>query len=170
MKARSTVLALLLLGLATLACQPPAQQAGPLSEEDVAAIRAITEAYAQVALAGDVAALTAFYSEDAVLMPPNEPALEGRAAIQAWNEAQAALGTLTEATFTPVQIDGRGDLAFVRGTFSMTMTPEGALEPIQITGKYIEIKRKQADGSWLCVVDIWNSDHPLPQGQAGSAE
>lgn len=29
----------------------------------------------------------------------------------------------------------------------MTMTPEGALEPIQITGKYVEIKRQQADGS-----------------------
>ena len=87
MKAGSTVLAVLVFGLATFACQPPAQQAGPLSEEDVAAIRAITESYTQPALAADVAALTAFYSEDAVLMPPNGPAVERRAAIQEWNEA-----------------------------------------------------------------------------------
>ncbi len=41
--------------------------------------------------------------------------------------------------------------------------PEGAAEPVQDRGKYVEIRRKQADGAWLIAVDIFNSDLPIPQ-------
>jgi uncharacterized protein (TIGR02246 family) len=108
----------------------------------------------------DWAALAALYTEDAVWMPPNQPIIRGRAAIQAWNEASP---TYTEFNLTVEEIDGRGDLAYVLGTYSSTIALEGAPEPIQDTGKYIEIRRKQEDGSWLIAVDIFNSDLPLPE-------
>jgi len=41
----------------------------------------------------------------------------------------------------------------------MTMTPEGS-DPIDDTGKYLEIWKKQADGGWKVVRDIFNSDLP----------
>jgi ketosteroid isomerase-like protein len=41
--------------------------------------------------------------------------------------------------------------------------PEGAPEPFQESGKYVVILQKQPDGSWLVVVDIWNSDLPLTE-------
>ncbi|UCF18766.1 MAG: SgcJ/EcaC family oxidoreductase [Gemmatimonadota bacterium] len=168
MSARSVLLAVLALALASTGCQPPGQAPAGLSEEDDAAIRARTEGYVQAALAGDAAAVSAFFSEDALRMPPDQPAVEGRAAIQAWHEAVVGAGTYSQFTATPVQIEGRGDLAFVRGTFSITWTPQGAPEPIQITGKYVEIRRKQADGSWLIAADIWNWDHPLPEEGSGT--
>jgi uncharacterized protein (TIGR02246 family) len=160
MSTRSVLLAALALALASTPCQLPAQEAGPLSEEDVAAIRASAESFAEAMLAGDWAGAAAFYTEDAVVMAPNEPAVQGRAAIEAW---MGALARFTEFSVEIVEIDGRGDLAFVRGTGSWTMMPEGASEPIQDTAKYVEIRRKQPDGSWLMAVDIWNSDLPLPQ-------
>ena len=67
----------------------------------------------------------------------------------------------TQAEATIVQIDGRGDLAFVRGTHSETYIVEGTPEPIHEIGKYVEIWRKQPDGQWLIAVNIWNSDLPL---------
>ena len=33
-------------------------------------------------------------------------------------------------------------------------------KPIRDTGKILEIWKKQADGSWKCAVDTWNSDLP----------
>jgi ketosteroid isomerase-like protein len=60
-----------------------------------------------------------------------------------------------------IEVDGRGDLAYVRGTYSMMLTLPGATEPINDTGKYIEIWRKQADGSWRVIRDIFNSDLPV---------
>ena len=92
-------------------------------------------------------------------MPPNQPMVQGSEAILAWMEA---FPPLTEFDLIAVEIDGYGDLAYVRGTGTMTMTPEGAPEPIKDTVKFIEIRRKQDDGSWLIAIDIFNSDLPLP--------
>lgn len=160
MSTRSVLLAALALALASTACQPPAQQAGPLSEEDVAAIRSSTESFAQAMLAGDPATVAGFFAEDAVAMPPNQPAVEGRAAIQAWLEA---LPTVTQDELRLVEVTGRGEIAYGRGMYAMTVMPEGAHESIQDSGKYVVILQKQADGSWLIAVDIWNSDLPLAE-------
>jgi uncharacterized protein (TIGR02246 family) len=163
MSTRSVLLAALALALASTACQPPAQEAAGLSEEDVATIAASPDAFAEAMLAGDWAAVAALYTEDAVFMHPNRPAVEGRAAIQARMEQ---LRPFEQFEATIVEIDGRGDLAFVRATYSETYTVEGTPEPIHDTGKYVEIWRKQPDGSWLIAVEIWNSDLPLPEGGA----
>jgi uncharacterized protein (TIGR02246 family) len=140
-------------------CQAPAPEVGPLSEEDVAAIKASPEAFAKTVLAGDWAAYAALFTEDAVFMPPNVPVVEGRVAIQAFLEP---FSSFTQAELTIVQIDGRGNLAFVRGQYSETFMVEGTPEPIHDTGKYVEIWRKQPDGKWLIAVQIFNSDLPLP--------
>jgi ketosteroid isomerase-like protein len=58
------------------------------------------------------------------------------------------------------EIDGRGDLAVVRGTHTMTIMIEG-IPPFEEVGKWVEIRQKQADGSWLIHRDIYNSDLPL---------
>ncbi len=162
MFARNALVACIVIALIS-ACQPPAQEAGPLSEQDVAAIKASPDAFAEAMLAGDWAAVAALFTEDAVFMPPNGPAVEGRTAIQASLEP---LPPFAQFEATIVQIDGRGNLAFVRATYSETYTVEGTPEPIHNTGKYVEIWRKQPDGKWLIAVEIWNSDLPLPEGAA----
>ncbi len=142
------------------ACQAPAPEAGPLSEEDVAAIKASADVFVEALLAGDWAAFAALYTEDAVVMPPNVPVLEGRVAIQAFLEP---LSRFTQLELTIVQMDGRGDLAFVRATYSETYSVEGTPEPIHNTGNSVTIWRKQTDGKWLIALDISNSDLPFPE-------
>jgi hypothetical protein len=44
----------------------------------------------------------------------------------------------------------------------MTVTPPGAAEPVGDEGKYVEIWRKQPEGSWKVVLDIFNSDLAAP--------
>jgi uncharacterized protein (TIGR02246 family) len=159
--ARTTLFAVLVLALASMACQPPAQEAGPLSEEDVAAIRAVPQSYTEAMLANDYAAVAALWAEDAVLMAPNEPLIEGRAAIQASYEAMPV--TVTEYSNTMVEIEGRGDLAYARGVIAAAGTVEGMPEPVSDTIKYLAILRKQPDASWLLSRVCWNSDLPLPE-------
>jgi ketosteroid isomerase-like protein len=33
-------------------------------------------------------------------------------------------------------------------------------KPINDRGKYLAVWKKQPDGTWKCVMDIWNSDLP----------
>ncbi len=167
MSARSILLAAFALVVTSTACQPPAQEAGPLSEEDVAAIRDFNDLVVEAVLANDASALTAVYTEDGVRMAPNEPAQQGRAAIQAAHEASRA--NVTKLSITPSEIDGLDGLAYVRGTYSITFA-EGMAEPLTETGKYIWILRQQPDGSWLEAAAIWNHDQPLPEQGSGTEQ
>jgi ketosteroid isomerase-like protein len=74
-------------------------------------------------------------------------------------EAFPPISTLTIET---QEIDGVGDLAYVRGTYVMTFTLPEAPGPTEDRGKYLLIKRKQTDRSWLITNKIFNSDLPLP--------
>lgn len=151
MKRISPVAACVVL-LVMAACQAP----GPatLSQEDIAGIEATSQAWMEAVSAGDWAALSATYTEDAVLLPPNEPAVPGRSDIEAWFEA---LPPVSDFNLETVEIEGLGDVAFVRGSYTLTMTHEG-MDAVADTGKYIEVRRKQADGSWLIYRDIFSSN------------
>ncbi|UCC71597.1 MAG: DUF4440 domain-containing protein [Gemmatimonadota bacterium] len=159
MKTRYVLLAALALALAGTACQPAAQAPAGLSDEDVAAIGESIGSFRDAVLAGDWAGASQLFAAEAVWMPPNAPLIEGPDAIRAAFEADAA--TYTAFTNTPTEIVGSGDVAYARGTYTLTVA--GMAEPISDSGKYLAIFRKQADGSWLAALDIWNSDLPLPE-------
>jgi len=125
-----------------------------LTEADISAIRAITDAFSGH-MEGDRSGIGSLYTEDAVLMPGGAPAIQGRDAIR---EFMGGFPPVKKFDLSIDEIDGRGDLAFVRGPFVMTMEPEGAPAPVKMVGKYIEIRQRQADGSWLITRDIFNTD------------
>lgn len=112
----------------------------------------------QAVLAGGLEATPKFYTEDTIMIAKG-PIIQGREAFQKALEAYSqASPTVTVFNLTLEEIDGRHDLAYVRGTVTLTMEVEGAPEPIQNTGKFLEILRKQEDGLWLISIDIRVSD------------
>ncbi len=159
MHKRTILLTVLAFAFASTACQPPAQQmaSGTLPDKDVVAIGDASQTFVQAYLAGDWTAVVAMLTEDAVWMPPNQPAREGRADIQEWLSPQ----TVTDFELTTLETAGRGGFAYTRGSFSITFTAEGLAGFVSDTGKYVEIWRKEPDGSWLIDQVIWNSDLPL---------
>lgn len=147
--------ALIAAGLFVLAgCQPAAVD----TSADEAAIRAATAAWANDYNAGDGSALGAHYMEGAVLLPPDAPAVSGRAAIGEFLAGAGAGTTAAGLKFIipgdgPVQVSG--DLAYESGSFSVSDTTGATVA----TGKYIGVFNK-VDGKWLLVRDTWNSDAP----------
>jgi len=149
-----------LMSLAILSCQSPVPTG--LSDADKAAIRKGTDTVVAIANASPKdwdAYVRADYTEDAVVLPPDTPPVQGWAAIKSYIVKE---GEISSFKIEMLEIEGRGDLAYVRGTYSMTVTVPGATGPTQGTGKYIEIWRKHADGSWKVIRDIFNSDLPTP--------
>jgi ketosteroid isomerase-like protein len=133
------------------------QRAG-LSEADRTAIRQADETDMKMMNAKDWKGDLVLYEEDAIELPPNQAAVQGKAAIQAWDEAFPPFSNFQEQS---LEIEGGGDLAYDRGTYSMTMTPPGAA-PIEDHGKYLTIWHKQAGGLWKVSRVMFNSDLPLP--------
>ena len=131
-----------------------------LSAEDEAAVRAVDAEWTRAASAGDGNALTAVYASDATLLPPNEPVAKGEAMKKYNADMTSSFSGPIELTTTAVE--GRGDLAYAVGTYRATLTPKKAgAKPLPTEeGKYIEVLKKQADGSWKIVYDIWNQNAP----------
>ncbi len=112
------------------------------------------------ARAGNAAALAAGYAEDAVLMPPNMPALHGRAAIQQFWGGFTAAGKV-DVTLTPEKVLTSCDLGSEAGKYDLTITPKSGA-PIHDTGKY-SVTLKKIGGEWKLAIDIFNSDLPPPK-------
>lgn len=147
-------LLLLVVPLLAACMKPPPV---PISDADKAALRAAHDKFAEQALAKNWAAVAGMYAENATVMPPNQAAVSGRAAIQTW---LTAFPTTTAFKLTVDEVEGLGDLAYVRGTYDLTLTVPGAPGPVNDHGKYVDVNRRNADGTWSMTNDIWNSDLP----------
>jgi ketosteroid isomerase-like protein len=124
------------------------------------ALRDLDAQWSAAAGANDVEKTVSFYSQDAIVMPPNAPADTTKETIRkGWQDLLATPGLVISWKTTKVEVAKSGDLACVSGTYEVTMNdPSG--KPINDRGKYVEVWEKQADGKWKCATDIWNSDLP----------
>lgn len=142
------------------ACQAAPPPPPPtLSDADKAAIRAVSDSFVAYVRTNRDSATASLFTEQAVFMPPHRGLVEGRPAILAFFQAGPGLMGFT---LTNIDVDGRGDLAYVRGTYSFAMPTANGRSAIGDHGKFVEIRRRQADGKWLVAVDIFNSDQPVP--------
>jgi ketosteroid isomerase-like protein len=155
-----------ILAVTLLGCQPKAPVG--LSDTDKEAIRIVTDTALEMGPGTtDWTEYTdLYYAGDALILPPNAEAIRGREAIISF------FGTfppISDMQFDQVEVDGAGDIAYVYGKYSMTITSEEG-EPVQDSGKYIEIWKRQADGTWKVSLDIFNSDLPIPEPEPLTAE
>jgi len=117
---------------------------------DKNALEAGAAAWMEAFSAKDIDAITAFYAEDAVLLPPNAPAIFGRDAVRATIQEMFAAGLAIELEDLEIKVEG--DLGYKAGRYR-TRGEDGSLID---RGKFIEIWSK-VDGNWVLHRDIWNS-------------
>jgi uncharacterized protein (TIGR02246 family) len=108
---------------------------------------------------GDAAGVAQQYEENARLMAPNVPIQEGRAAIEGF--VKEFVATEAQLAFNLLTIHETPDLCVAVGTYRMTIPVPGG-EPQQDQGKFVEVWRRQSDGSWKVADDIFNSNLPAP--------
>jgi uncharacterized protein (TIGR02246 family) len=140
---------------------------GTASAEDTKSVieQALRDADAQLSAAAatkDLEKTVSYYSEDAIVMPPNTSAAKTKEAIEnVLKDFLASPGAAVSWKATKVEIAKSGDLACVSGIYE-EMTIDASGKPVKDRGKYVKVWEKQADGKWKCRADIWNSDLPVP--------
>lgn len=164
MKLNVTLTMLLAVVLVLTACAPrepePAAEATAGAEYE-AAFNNLRDAFVAAANAGDAAGLANLYTDDAVQMEPNRPAVVGREAIQ--SRFQEIYQTYSENLSVSVEETAvAGDWGYGRGSHTLTLTPKAGGDAVEDTGKWLNVVQRQADGSWKIARHIWNSNKPLP--------
>ena len=113
---------------------------------------------AKAAAAKDVEQTIAYYSDDAIVLPPNATGAATKEAVRnVWKDMLAAPGLVISWQPTRVQVGKSGEMAWVRGTYELTMN-DASGKPIDDRGKYLEVWERQTDGNWKCAANMWNSD------------
>jgi len=122
---------------------------------DDAAIRHLTKTFVEAYNRKDAAAAAQVYADDAKVLPPNMPIVSGKEAIQAFWKMAMGMGVRLNLEAVDLVVDG--STAYERGVATMTTQVGTAQEKIS-KGKYVTVMRRQANGSWKLILDIWNSD------------
>ena len=155
-----------LLALAAISCAPQVDV-----KAEKAAIEIMLADWVEVTNQGGEAGAdgyAAFVTEDAVFLPPNEVRIDGRAGVR----EMILPFTLAEDfsidwKATSIEVSADGKLAYTNGVFEYSLK-DAAGNPVSDKGKFVDVFKKQADGSWKCSLGMWSSD--LPEGGAVDVE
>jgi len=142
---------------AATACAPRVDTAA-----EQAALRRADSAYTVAVQSKNLDAMIESYASDAVMYPPNEPTVSGIEGVRQYATTILSTPGLSVA-FTPVdvQVSPGGGMGYTFNTGRVTTTdPAGATVSEEI--RDFHVWRKEPDGRWNVVVDIWNSPTPLP--------
>lgn len=128
------------------------------SAADAKTVQARNEMWSKAASVKDSASFATFYADDATVMIPNEPAFKGMKDIQAVMTPMMQDPNF-KMSFTTDKVEVSGVLGYTQGAYSLTTTARDG-KPHEDKGKYLTVWKKQADGSWKALEDIFNSDLP----------
>ena len=130
-----------------------------MSIED--SIRDTDTRFAEAFNRGDLAAVVAHHSTDALLLGPDSPAERGGQAVEEGYKEMLDAGW-KNMEFGSVQIDSGGNVGYHVGTFAADApTEDGSVQ--RVTGKFLDIYKPDAAGAWKVHVTMFNFDAPLSE-------
>ncbi len=151
--------------LLAAACSPGAHTAAPvvdLAAEKAALLKRDNEWQAAVAEKTDVAKILSFFAADGVMFGSGEPTDDTRELL-----TKAVSGLASDPAFkdhwhwTRVELSPDGRLAYLLGATDMTATDSSG-HPVTTHARLVNVWRKDADGVWRCVLDVWVDEPAAP--------
>jgi ketosteroid isomerase-like protein len=129
-----------------------------MSEADVEQLNRMREGIVAAERTGDLTFFVDALDEDAVVLPPDAPVRQGKAACLSF--MRDVLGSLLaqfdrELVCESAEIVIDGNLAFDRGSFSQTLHEKDSGLVVRERGHYLWVYVRR-DGAWKLARVIWN--------------
>jgi uncharacterized protein (TIGR02246 family) len=130
-----------------------------MTSED--AINVLRSAFEAAYSKGDAAAVANLFTDDALLLPPGTEPVAGKEGIQGFTQSMFDQFR-ANLSITVRENQMFGDSGFGLGSYENTLTPKAGGGPMKLTGRWLNIVKRQADGSLKIARHCWNSDQPFP--------
>lgn len=150
------------------ACSPaPPPAPRDTRAADARAIRDSIATSSAAAANKDFDKFFAFYDSDASVFIPDAPVATGLPAIKAALQRPFADPNFSiDIQTTKVEVSKAGDYGYAQGTFIQKATNSGTKKVEVRNGNWVTVFKKEPDGSWKAVADIFNFDDPAtPAGK-----
>ena len=128
--------------------------------KDAGEIRQQHDAFVAAFNAKDIAKILDLYAENSVFMPPNEPIIRGKDALEAFLRRAALARGASNLKMDIAEVSGHGPLAYQSGTYEMDAEAGDRRRAGRDRGKYLFVLRKMGTG-WKFQYTMWNSDLPV---------
>ncbi len=129
-------------------------------KSDEEKIRYNLEDWQKIGATGDVDKIMTYWSDDAILMIPGLPTINGKDAIRKMIEgSKGSAPKMTWDSPSSINVSQSGDLAYVMTKNHITMTDSTGHSMTQ-DNKALLIWKKQTDNSWKESVVIFNAEPP----------
>ena len=130
-------------------------------EADIAAIKAHYDKYFISGNANDLDLFISLWTDDAIRMEPSYHAVVGKEKIRAFFKDSFEKFEADIAPYGEIQVEVCGDMAYSRGTYVLKLTPKEGGETFVFDGKWLDILKRQDDGSWKIYIDCINKNPDL---------
>ena len=126
-----------------------------LSAEKAALLKRDDEWHAAVAEKKDIAKITSFFASDGIMIGSGQSTATGRAALtQAVEALVSGPDFQDEWEWARVELSPDGKLAYLVGNTRITVN-DADKRPVTSRARLVNVWRKDPDGIWRCVVDVW---------------
>jgi ketosteroid isomerase-like protein len=142
----------------------PAKETAAVPQLDPATLHATVTEFVSTWNAGEAGSLGASVADDAVLMQPDGPVLQGREAILR-GISEGYDPSLFQQSFTLDEVTAVGAMAYARGTWTLNPTAAAGSEVSELSGLWSAIYKRGPDGGWQTWRWMWNQ----PSGQTVGA-
>jgi ketosteroid isomerase-like protein len=118
----------------------------------------ISRDWSNYAATDSIDKILSYWADDAVIMSPGQPPIKGKKAIREMIEGSSKIPGF-KISWEPfsVVVSKSGDLAYMIEQNQITVN-DSLGNPITESNKSVTIWRKEDDGSWKNIVDIWNAN------------
>ena len=131
------------------------------AQTEIEALRSAALAYQAAASSKNAEAVVSMYDETAIMIPPNAEIVdEGLEGVQDYQFGFIVTpGVSLDFELIRTEVAASGDIGWTFAIGNITIEREGE-EPGRDVVRDFHTWKKQSDGSWKIVVDMWNSGMP----------
>ncbi|KPK58130.1 MAG: hypothetical protein AMS21_10820 [Gemmatimonas sp. SG8_38_2] len=148
----SWMLAILAAAAIAITCSQAAQKSATTTADDMTAVARMVSSIDTYAADADIEGFLTYVADDAVMLPPGEPAVVGKNAIREWYTVFYE-NFNNDMTHESLEVDAFGDIIIARGNATGAVTPKAGGAPIPFNNKYLFVIKRQADGS----LQVWRA-------------
>jgi ketosteroid isomerase-like protein len=131
-------------------------------EEDIAAINKFLASSGEAVKTGNVEAEVNRFTENGIYMWPNGPTIIGHDSLYSWFQRRFKKVTVNIENITE-ELEVCNDWAFERGKYIARIRPKNGGKVEIVHGKYLNIFKKQSDGTWRISHRIRNRNNKVSQ-------
>ena len=133
----------------------------PVSPEHLARLQKYRSAYTTGSLEGNLAAALDYYATDIRLMPEYQKTILGKTNASIYQEAFFHRFTVTRCERKDLEITDLGSRIIEIGLLDLSLIQKGTGETRTLSGKYLDLWEKEADGRLLLIARAWNYNHAV---------